>query len=393
MADESSIGVAVIGAGMAGRAHVAGYRAASALYGGGLPRVRLVAVADAHAPFAESAASRWGYEKAATSWQAVAQDPDVDAVSVVVANHLHREVVEGLLAAGKHVLCEKPLAPSIEDAEAMVAAAEASDRVSGVGFTFRRSPAINGVREQLENGHLGALRHFNGHYWCDYALDPNAPISWRYKGGLGSGALSDIGSHLVDLAEFVGGPLATVRGTTFATVTTERPKPVGVVIGHALAEVSDEREPVENEDLATFTATYASGAIATFSVSRIAHGLPNGLGFEVFCDRGAAGFDLNRAAEFTISDTSSPAGIGGYRHVLVGPAQPYLAGGLAMDFPGVGHGQNDFFVWQCRAFLEQIAGVGDLPPLLPLSHGLHNLRVLDAITRAASEPGTDVPVA
>lgn len=392
----SSIGVAVIGAGMAGRAHVAGYRAAGALYGGGLPEVRLVAVADAHAPFAESAARRWGYAKAVSSWQEVAQDPEVDAVSVVVANSLHREVVEGLLAAGKHVLCEKPLAPSIADAEAMVAAGERAaaehGAVSGVGFTYRREPAVAAVQRLVTSGAIGSLRHLDAHYWCDYALDADAAMTWRYRGGPGSGALADVGSHLVDIAEFFGGDVTTVRGTTFTTVNTTRPTPVGAVLGHAKAEVSAEREPVDNEDLVSFTATLASGATATISASRIAHGHTNGLGFTAFCDRGAAVFDLERSGEFLVSDDSAPAGYGGYRQVLVGPDHPYVAGGFAMDYASAGHGQNDLFLFQCRAFLEQVAGVGELPPLLPLSHGLHNLRVLDAVTRAAALPGVDVDV-
>ncbi|WP_328293049.1 Gfo/Idh/MocA family oxidoreductase [Kineococcus sp. NBC_00420] len=396
------IGVAVIGAGMAGRAHLAGYRAASTLaggsYGEGLPPVRLVAVADAHEPFAVAAAQRYGYERAETSWQAVAEADDVDAVSVVVANHLHREIVEGLLAAGKHVLCEKPLAPSVTDAEAMVAAAaQHPDLVAAVGFTFRRSPAINALREQVLNGHLGTVRHFNGHYWCDYAANPNAPISWRYQGGLGSGALADIGSHLVDLGEYFCGPLESVRGTVFSQVTTRRPKPVGAVVGHALSEVSAEFEDVENEDLATFTATFTNGATGTFSVSRIAHGLPNGLGFEIFTEHGAGAFDLNRTGEFTIADSTAPGVVNGYRQVLVGPEHPYVAGGLPMDFGGVGHGQSDFFSFQCRAFLNEVAGgvgspIGDLPVVPPMAHGLHNLRVLEAVTRAADGTGEPVPL-
>ena len=397
-----SIGVAVIGAGMAGRAHLAGYRAASTLAGGAygedLPEVRLVAVADAHAPFATAAAARYGYQRAQTSWQAIAEADDIDAVSVAVANPLHREIVEGLLAAGKHVLCEKPLAPSVADAEAMVAAAAAHpDLVAAVGFTFRRSPAITAIREQVQNGHLGQVRHFNGHYWCDYATNPNAPISWRYKGEAGSGALADIGSHLVDLGEFLCGPLESVQGTVLSTVTTSRPKPLGAVVGHALAQVSGEHEPVQNEDLVTFTATFASGATGTFSASRIAHGLPNGLGFEVFADAGAAAFDLNRTGEFAIADSSAPGAVNGYRQVLIGPAHPYVAGGLPMDFPSVGHGQSDFFVFQARAFLNEVAGgpgtpLGSLPVVPPLSHGLHNLRVLEAVTRAADGKGEIVPL-
>ncbi|WP_432564015.1 Gfo/Idh/MocA family protein [Kineococcus sp. SYSU DK003] len=396
------LGVAVIGAGMAGRAHLAGYRAATTLtggpYGEGLPPVRLVAVADAHEPFATAAAARYGYDRPETSWQAVAEADDIDAVSVVVANHLHREVVEGLLAAGKHVLCEKPLAPSVADAEAMVAAAAARpDQVAAVGFTYRRSPAINALREQVLNGHLGAVRHFNGHYWCDYAANPDAPISWRYKGGPGSGALADIGSHLVDLGEFFCGPLESVRGTVFSQVTTRRPKPVGAVVGHAMAEVGTEFEDVENEDLVTFTASFAGGATGTFSVSRIAHGLPNGLGFEIFTENGAGAFDLNRTGEFTIADSTAPGVINGYRQVLVGPGHPYVAGGLPMDFPSVGHGQADFFTFQCRAFLNEVAGgvgtpIGGLPVVPPLAHGLHNLRVLEAVTKAADGKGELVPV-
>src|SRR5688500_14295023 len=117
------MGVAVIGAGMAGRSHAAGYRAATTCYGSGLPPVDLVAIADLNPRFAEETARRFGYARAESSWQAVAAAPDIDVVSVVVANHLHREVVLGLLAAGKHVLCEKPFAPTVGDAEAMVAAA------------------------------------------------------------------------------------------------------------------------------------------------------------------------------------------------------------------------------------------------------------------------------
>jgi len=402
MSSQKSLGVAVIGAGMAGRAHVAGYRTASTLagpaWGDALPPVRLVSVVDAHEPFAASAARRYGYERAETSWQAVAAAGDVDVVSVVVANHLHREIVEGLLAAGKHVLCEKPLAPDVADAEAMVAAAAAHpDQVAAVGFTFRRSPAINAVREQIVKGHLGEVRHFNGHYWCDYAQNPRAPISWRYLGGPGSGALADIGSHLVDLGEFLCGPVETVRGTVMSTVTTRRPKPLGAVVGHGLAEVSDELADVENEDLVTFTATFAGGATGTFSASRIAHGLPNGLGFEVFGGSGAAAFDLNRPGEFSLADSSAAAEINGFRQVLVGPAHPYVAGGLAMDFPSVGHGQNDFFVYQCRALLNEVAGgvgtpIGSLPVVPPMAHGLHNLRVLAAVTAAAQGAGELVPV-
>ena len=389
---DSSIGVAVIGAGMAGRAHAAGYRSASTVYGEGLPEIRLAAIADVNPAFAADTARRFGYERAEGGWEAVAAADDVDVVSVVVANPLHRRIVEGLLAAGKHVLCEKPMAPTVEDAEAMVAAAGASDRETGIGFVFRRSPAIGAIREQLASDAMGRPLHFNGHYWCDYGVDPRGPMSWRYKGGPGSGALSDIGSHLIDLAEFVCGPIQSVRGAVLSTFVTERALPLGAAVGHAAAEVSDVTEPVENEDLVTFTATFESGATGTLSASRAAFGLANSLGFELFTSSGAATFDLARAGEFGFIDGAPAGPTQGFRQVLVGPGHPYLTGGIPMDFPGVGYGQNDLFTFQARAFLEQVAGLQGLPRLASFSEGLHNIRLLDAVVASAKAGGADVTI-
>jgi predicted dehydrogenase len=390
---DDHIGVAVIGAGMAGRSHAAGYRGATTTYGPGLPEVRLVAIGDVNEQFATDTARRFGYARADTTWQAIAEADDIDVVSVVVANHLHREVVEGLLAAGKHVLCEKPFAPTIAEAESMVAAAAARpDLRTAVGFTFRRSPAIAAVKALVDDGSMGRPIHFNGHYWCDYGVDAAGPMSWRYKGGSGSGALADIGSHLVDLGEFLCGPMESVRGTAFSTFITERALPLGAAVGHAAAALSDVHEPVENEDLVTFTATFASGATATMSASRVAFGLANSLGFELFAENAAATFDLLRAGEFTYMDRAVSGATKGYRQVAVGPEHPYLTGGLPMDFPGVGYGQNDLFVFQARAFLEQVAGVDRLPPVPSFRHGLHNLRLLAAITESAAHGGAEVKI-
>jgi predicted dehydrogenase len=386
----NSIGVALIGAGMVGRAHANAYRNASTVFDTGVPPARLVVVADAHEPFAIDAAARFGFERTATDWRSVVDAPDVDAVVVAVANSLHREIVEAALAAGKHVLCEKPLAPTVADAQSMVdTAAAAPDRVNAVGFTFRRSPALNAIREQVGNGHLGGVRHIVGNYWCDYGHDPQRPISWRYQGGPGSGVLADIGSHMVDLGEFFCGETTGVQGTTMTTVVPDRPKPLGVAVGHAGGvQLSDERAPVENEDICTFTTTYREAAVGTFALSRVAYGHANTLRVDLFCENGTASFDLTRPAEFTIVDGTPDDAVNGVRTVLVGPRHPYMARGLPMDFPSVGHGQNDFFVFQAKAFLNQIAGVDTLPPCPDMAHGLHNLKVLEAVVAATDKPVT-----
>ena len=150
-----TIGVAVIGAGMAGRAHAAGYRIAPTLYASTLPPLRFVSIADVSPEFGELAARRFGYERSDTSWQAIADNPEIQVVSVVVANSLHREIVEGLLAAGKHVLCEKPLSDTLDDARAMAEMARTADTVARIGFTFRRAPGVAALRDLVTSGALG----------------------------------------------------------------------------------------------------------------------------------------------------------------------------------------------------------------------------------------------
>src|ERR687893_45701 len=216
-----TLGIAVIGAGMAGRAHAAAYRIAPTLYQSTLPPLRFVSIADVNAELGSLAARRFGYERTDTSWQAIAEDPDISVVSVVVANSLHREMVEGLVAAGKHVLCEKPLSDTLANARAMADVARTADTVARIGFTFRRAPGVAALRELVASGALGSILHVDARYWCDYAADPQGPISWRYKGAPGSGALADIGSHAAYLSEFLAGDIEEVSGGRFATAITE----------------------------------------------------------------------------------------------------------------------------------------------------------------------------
>ncbi|HEX5523594.1 MAG TPA: Gfo/Idh/MocA family oxidoreductase [Pedococcus sp.] len=388
----SSIGVAVIGAGMAGRAHCAGYRTAPTLFDPPLPQIRYTAVVDANEGVAKDAATRYGYERYGTDWRELLEADDVQVVSVVVANQLHRPIVEALLAAGKHVLCEKPLAPSIDDAQAMIAAAKAHpDLVTGTAFVYRRQPAVAAIRDLLR-AELGEVSHFNGRYWCDYALSPQTPMAWRYKGGPGTGALADIGSHLIDVAEFVCGPMVSVSGAAFTTKVTERAVPVGTTYGHAKAELSDVREPVENDDVATFTAHFASGAVGTFSISRIAPGHANSLAFDLMAEHGGAKWDMDRPAEFSVVRQLRGDGLDGYNQVLAGPAQPYIKGGLPMDFPGCSFGVGDLFGYQARAFLEQVAGIQGLPPVATFEDGLRDLTIIDAVARSAASGGAAVDV-
>lgn len=387
------LSVAVIGAGMAGRSHAAGYRQVNTVFGDGLPPIRLAAIADANTELATDAARRYGYEKAVASWEEIVDDPSIDAVSIVVGNHLHRPIAEALIRAGKHVLCEKPLAGSLTDAEAMVAAERTAEVVTAVGYTFRRSPAISAIRDHVRRGELGELSLFSGRYWCDYATDPRSPLSWRFKGGPGSGALGDIGTHVIDVAEYVCGPITSVSGGALSTQVPKRPLPLGPVVGHGAAPVSDEVGEVENEDTAVFTARFQSGLTGSFSVSRTAFGLPNGLAFDVCGLSGRAAFDWHRPAEYLFDDTQPEARTRGARQVIAGPQLPYFAGGYPMEAPGVGGGNAEMFVYQCRAFLDEVTGAPDpLPACATFADALHTMRVTHAVVRSAERGGAAVDV-
>jgi predicted dehydrogenase len=390
-----TIGVAVIGAGMAGRAHAAAYRIAPTLYESTLPDLRLVSIGDVSPELGSLAARRFGFERNDTSWQAIADDPNINVVSVVVANFLHREMVEGLVAAGKHVLCEKPLSDNLEDARAMADLARSANTVVRIGFTFRRAPGVAALRELVTSGALGRILHVDARYWCDYACDPKGPMSWRYKGAPGSGALADIGSHVAYLIEFLGGDVQEVSGGRFATAIMDRPVPLGTVVGHGQAAVSDTYEPVENDDYATFSARLAQ-TVGVVQVSRVAAGHPNGLALEVFGENGAAKWEQERSGEFQLMLNEGPSGTRGYRRVIIGPDHPYFAGGLPMDAPGVGVGQNDGFVFQARAFLEEVAGIDEADSLsrnASFDEGVHNMEILAAVAESAAHDGSAVKVA
>jgi predicted dehydrogenase len=388
------IGVAVIGAGMAGKAHAAAYRTASALYSPDLPPVRLVSIGDVNREFGEAAALRFGYERHDSSWRTIADDDAIDVVSVVVANSLHLEIVEGLLAAGKNVLCEKPLSDTLESARRMTAAAAAAASVARVGFTFRRTPGIAYLRQLIQDGTLGRVLHFSGRYWTDYGSKPDAPMSWRYQGDPGSGALADVGSHLSYVAEFLCGEVLEVSGGRFGTVIPTRPRPLGAVMGHDHAAVSDVHDRVENDDYATFSAAFETG-VGSLEVSRVAAAHANSLVFEVFCENGSAHFDQRRPAEVGLFLDRGPSAENGVRQVILGPEHPYIAGGLAMDAPSVGFGQNDAFAYQARAFLEEVAGLPEeqsLPRCASFEEGLHNMEILASVAASAASGGATTAV-
>lgn len=389
------ISVAVIGADMAGQGHAFGYRMARAIHNSSLPKVRLAAIADPNVPLAEEVASRYGYERVYADWTEVANDPSIDAVSIVVGNALHLPVTKGLLEAGKHVLCEKPLAGTLEDAEAMVELEKqyGDKLITAVGYTVRRTPALNALKKKITNGDFGPVAGFISNYLCDYGTDTDAPMTWRYRGGPGSGALGDLGSHTIDTGEQLNGRVVSVRGAYLSTTITERHLPAGAVVGHGKVELSEEVENVGNEDTATFTCVFENGAVGTYTISRVAFGNPNGQVYHIYGPRAQASWDILRPAEYSYNDSAAPADTAGPRTVVINAHTPNYPGSLAMDAPGVGYNYNQNFAFQARAFLEQIAGIkGHLEPCATFADGLHTLKVIAAIAESADSNGAEVKI-
>jgi predicted dehydrogenase len=333
-----------------------------------------------------AAADRLGWASTETDWRRVVERDDVDLVDICTPGDSHAEIAIAALAAGKHVLCEKPLANSVAEAEAMVAAAEraaASGVRAMVGFTYRRVPAVALARQLVADGRLGQLRHVRAQYLQDWIADPAAPLSWRLqKDKAGSGALGDIGAHIVDLTQFITGETLTgVSGMT-ETFVRKRPLPasstkLGGVGGEGMGEVTV-------DDAAAFLGRFTGGALATFEATRFALGRKNAIRIELNGSAGSLAFDFEDMNVLEFFDGSEPAGTAGFRRIVVTePEHPYID---AWWPAGHGLGYEHGFTHQVVDLVTALAA-GE-QPAPSFADGLQVQRVLDAVERSAADRST-----
>ena len=375
------LGVGMVGYAFMGQAHSQGWRTVGRAFR--LPLDPVMAAVCGRDPQAvRAAADRLGWAAAETEWRALINRDDVQLVDVCTPGDSHAEIAVEALAAGKHVLCEKPLANSVGEAEAMVAAAEAArerGQLAMVGFNYRRVPAAAFARQLVAEGRLGEIRHVRAHYLQDWLVDPGAPMAWRLrKETAGSGALGDLGAHAVDLAQYLAGsPLAWVSGQ-LETFVTERPLPGG----------DGGTGTVTVDDTALFHGRTAAGALASFEVSRVAAGRKNALTVELNGTLGSLRFDLERLNELEFHDNTLAEREAGFRRVLVTEADhPYLEGWWP---PGHGLGYEHTFTHQAADLVRAIAGRTDPAPTF--ADGLQVQRVLAAVEESAAKNGVHTPV-
>ncbi|WP_405762688.1 Gfo/Idh/MocA family oxidoreductase [Streptomyces sp. NBC_01420] len=390
-AEPPTLGIGMVGYAFMGAAHSQGWRTAGHVFD--LPmRPVLAAICGRDRTAVEAAADRHGWAAAETDWRALIARDDVQLVDICTPGDSHAEIALAALEAGKHVLCEKPLANTVAEAAAMTAAAEraaARGRAAFVGFNYRRVPALAHARRLIAEGRLGALRHVRAVYLQDWLTDPASPLTWRLdKERAGSGALGDLGAHVVDLAQYLAGePLVAVSALT-ETFVRERPRPAGPPGGLGGGAAAEGTGPVTVDDAAVFTGRLASGALASFEVTRMAAGRKNALRLEINGERGSLAFDLERLNELSFHDHTEPAATAGFRRVLVTePEHPYLE---AWWPPGHALGYEHTFVHQARDVVCAIAE--GTPPVPSFADGLQVQRVLAAVEESAAKNSVLTPV-
>jgi predicted dehydrogenase len=327
-----SMRVAMIGYGFMGAAHSQGWRVAPRFFD--LPAdPQMALVVGRNADAVAAAAAKWGWEESATDWRSTLERDDIDVVDIVTPGSSHAEIAIAALEAGKHVLCEKPLANTVAEAEAMAdAAARAAERgvFAMVGFTYRRVPATTFARQLVAEGRIGRVTQVRASYRQDWLVDPQVPLAWRLRKELaGSGALGDIGAHAIDLAQFITGQrLESVSGT-LETIVKERPLPADTSPGEVASlggAAGSGTGEVTVDDVAMFTGRFDSGVLGSFEATRFATGRKNALRVEVSGTEGAIAFDLEDLNTLEFYDRTAPDDRQGFTRILVTePSHPYVS--------------------------------------------------------------------
>lgn len=375
-----SLGIAIIGAGMIGGAHGAAYRQFAHRFGG--DGMELRCVCDMNEALAGDLARKYSFQKTARDWKQVIGDPDIHVVSVCLPNFLHTEVTLSALQAGKHVLCEKPLALSAAEARPVRDAALAADCVSGTVFNYRRIPALSDIRKRLTTGDLGKPVQISVLFQCDYAADPMLPHSWRYEfDKAGPGALLDLGTHAVDMARFMFGDISEVTGAISTISVPERHLPKAATSGHGHVDLSDEMAKVGNDDVMSGLLRFANGAQGFVSASRVAVGSGNRLAVEVHGTKGTARFTTEMPSfyELALFEAGRPSN---FVRMPNRPSSAYI-GQLAPvphDLASIGY--SEVFGYLIHEFLEAVAE-GRALENGSIEDGYRAAQVLDAIQTAS----------
>ena len=374
----AEIGVGLVGYKFMGRTHSNAYRQLPRFFDVD-PSPRMAAICGRDEAGVRQAADALGWESYETDYQRLVERDDIGLIDVSTPGNTHRDVVLAALEAGKHVICEKPLANSLDEAKEMLLAAREAGVVNTVCFNYRRAPAVQLAKKLIDEGRLGTIRHWRSTYLQDFIMDPEFPLIWRLKKELaGSGALGDIAAHSVDLARFLVGDISEVAGM-METFIKERPLEEASAGGGLTASGGIETGEVTVDDAAAFLARFENGAIGTFEATRFAAGRRNQNGFEINGSKGSVAFDMERMNELEVFFVDDEPDVQGFRTVNVTePDHPYVG---AWWPPGHIIGYEHTFVHTMKDLMDGIKA-GESPA--PTFEDAYRVQaVLDAVERSA----------
>jgi len=376
--------VGMVGYAFMGTVHAHAWRSAHRFFD--LPRTpQLTAVAGRDATRVAEAAERQGWLSAETDWRRLVERDDIDLIDICTPGDTHHEIALAALEAGKHVLCEKPLANTVAEAEEMANAARGAferGQIAMCGFTYRRVPAVSLARRFVEEGRLGEIRHVRAQYLQDWLSDANAPLTWRLdKSKAGSGSLGDIGAHIIDMAQWVSGNRIEGLSAVLRTFVTERPIG-GKFVGLGGAGSADGRKgPVTVDDAAAFTARFAGGALGVFEATRFALGRKNSVRLEINGSKGSVAFDFEDMNSLQYFDGADDSEAQGFRRIIVTePVHPYTGNWWPS---GHGLGYEHSFTHQVADLVRAI-GAG-AQPHPSFDDALQVQRVLAAVEASAAD--------
>jgi predicted dehydrogenase len=372
--------VAMIGYGFMGKVHSHAWRSVNHFFPDA-PQIEMTVICGRSKEALENARITFGWKESETDWKKVIARDDIDIVDVCTAGDSHEEIAISALKAGKHVICEKPLANNASEATAMAQAANEAAKKSTksmVAFNYRRVPALAVAKQFIESGKLGTIYHVRANYLQDWIIDPEFPLVWRLdKKTAGSGALGDIAAHIIDASYFLTGSKITSVSGQLKTFIKERPLP-GAYTG-LTAGTSAGRGTVTVDDTAVFTANFDNGAIGTFEATRFAAGRKNAMSIEVNGSKGSIYFNFEDMNELLFHDHTHASSEAGFRKILATDgAQPYVA---AWWPPGHIIGYEHTFTHEIYDFVVSIKN--DTNPSPSFDDGLYVQKVLDAVESSA----------
>ncbi len=326
------IGIGIVGGGYMGKAHSVAMSAVGAVFNTAL-RPRLEVICASSPDSAERYRVAYGFHRATADWQALVDDPKVEAVVIASPQETHRQIAEAAFALGKPVLCEKPLGASIEDSQTLVNAADRAGVVNMVGFNYIRTPASQYARQLISDGEIGDVTWFRGEHTEDFYADPSAPATWRTT-GMSNGTIGDLAPHMVNGALALIGPIAQVMADV---ETVHRSRPGG---------------EVTNDDHAQMMCRFENGVMGNLYFSRVATGRKMGYAYEISGTKGAIRFDQEDQNALWLYRREGPEAQRGFTKILTGPAhpdyEPFCLG------PGHGTGYQDQIIIEAKDFLQAI---------------------------------------